>query len=143
MTWQSDEPHSISIEYEQLLQSKMVVLEKCQLECDKDSHAIKGDIAVMNMDQIASLFVRHTKDSWNSFTDITAEYVSSHLTSDGTPFDQFQFKLPFSISEEDEDTEWSCSVEFAIAYQVHNIENWDNNNGKNYQLHLRHLDHES
>ena len=141
MTWQGNEPHST--EYEQLLKSKMVLLEKCQLECEEDSHAIKGDLAVVNMDQIRNIFVRHTKDGWNSFTDITAEYVSSRFTSDGTAFDLFQFKFPFSIGEGDEDTEWSCSMEFAIAYQVHNIESWDNNNGKNYQLHLRHLDHES
>ena len=145
MSWRGDEPYSTLIEdsstFEQLLQSKMVLLEKCQLECEKDDHAIKGVAAVMNMDQMKNIFVRYTRDSWNSFTDATAEYVSSHFTSDGTAFDLFKFELPFSIAEGDDETkksEWSCSMEFAIAYQVHNIENWDNNDGSNYQLHLNH-----
>lgn len=150
MTWQCDEPRSTLMEgdgtFEQLLQSRMVLLEKCQLEYEKDSHAIKGDIAVVNMDQVTNIFVRHTSNNWDSFTDITAQYTSSRFTTDGTPFDLFQFTLPFSVSEGDgaaKNTEWSCNMEFAISYRVHNVESWDNNNGKNYQLYIRQLDHES
>ena len=128
------------------LQSRIVLLEKCQIECEEDSHAIKGDLAVINMDQVTNIFVRHTSNSWESFTDTTAQYMSSHFTSDGTSFDLFQFKLPFSIDDGNgaaKNAEWSCNMEFAISYRVHNVETWDNNNGENYQLHIRQLDHES
>jgi hypothetical protein len=150
MKWQYDEPHSTLGEeddaFEQLLRSKMVLLKKCQLKCEEDSHTIEGDITVANMDHITNIFVRHSSNSWGSFTDSTAQYVSSHFTSDGTPFDLFQFKLPFSISESvgaASHAEWSCNMEFAISYQVNNMETWDNNNGQNYQLHIRQLDYES
>ena len=150
MNWQYDEPHSTLMEedgaFEQLLRSRMVLLEKCQLKCERDGHAVEGDIAVANMDQITNIFVRHTSNGWDSFTDTTAHYVSSHFTSDGTPFDLFQFKLPFNINEGDgaaKNADWSCNMEFAISYQVANIEAWDNNNRENYQLCIRQLDHES
>lgn len=147
MSFPYDEPCSIlkgeeNKTFEELLHSKIVLLEKCRLACDKGHHAVKGVAAVINMELVKNIFVRYTKDEWNSFTDVTAEFVSSNFIGDGTTFDQFEFKLPFNTynttagNDETKDSDWSCSMEFAIAYQVHNIEFWDNNNGQNYQVHL-------
>lgn len=132
---------------EDLLRSKMVLLENCQLECDDGSYAVKGVLAVHNKDLVNNIFIRHTKDGWDSFTDIPAEFVSSHSASDGTNFDRFEFKLPFNtdgVEVADENdmatsttmSEWSCTVEFAIAYRVQSNELWDNNGERNYQINL-------
>lgn len=152
MSFQLGGPYSVSREdkasFEHILHSKMVLLEDCQLECDDGRHAVKGVLAVLDKDLVNNIFIRHTKDGWESFTDVPAEFVSSRSVGGGTNFDQFEFRLPFStdsveaVAENDVATstaisDWSCSMEFAIAYQVHNNELWDNNNENNYQVNLR------
>lgn len=161
MSFQNGGPFSVSKHakeednstFEQLLHSKTVIWESCQLECeDEKSHAVKGVIAaaVIEKAQVTNVFVRHTKDCWESYDDITAEFVSSELAGDGANFDRFEFKLPFNIDttvvagdndhEGDEISDWSCSMEFAIAYQVNTYassEFWDNNEESNYQINLR------
>lgn len=151
MSLQHDGPYSVSKEerasLEHLLRSKMVLLEDCQLECDDGSYAVKGVLAVHDKDLVNNIFIRNTKNGWESFTDIPAEFVSSHSADDGTNFDRFEFKIPFNTdslevaAENDVTTstttsKWSCSIEFAIAYQVHSNELWDNNDERNYQINL-------
>ena len=136
--------------FDQLLHSKMVVLEKYQVECNKESHEIKGVVAVMNTKPVKNIFVRYTENDWENFVDVAAKSVSSCCTNYGTNFNRFEFKLPFNVSETMitgdsalDRPDWSCSVEFAIAYQVDTVEYWDNNDGWNYKIKIRNTVHEN
>ena len=130
-------------QFEQLLHSKTVTLDKYLLECDEVNQTVKGAVAVLNGKQVKNMFLRYTNDNWKSFTDVPADRLSSNCTSDGTAFDRFHFEIPFTTdiaSAARDDTskgsDLSCKMEFAIAYQAHDVEYWDNNDGKNYQLSL-------
>ena len=132
-----------------LLREKSLLLEDCQVGCDEGKHAVKGTLAVSNVNTVSDIFVRYTKDGWKSFTDIPAEFVSSNHTGGDVSFDRCEFKLPFDLDlgssgTEDEESEqlntavsdWSCSMEFAICYRVDGNEMWDNNQEKNFQVNL-------
>ena len=81
-----------------------------------------GYIGVANLSYHKKVFVRVSSDSWESFTDISATYLSS-----SEAIDRFIFELPCS-------TEGQGCIEFAVCMETSGRCFWDNNNGSNYAV---------
>ena len=100
------------------------------LEClyTKDS-TVYGTIRVHNFVYDKRVFVRLTKDEWNSHTDIQA-WHSMNYDHDHTDVFTFQISLPKSHDANDVPKR----LLFALCLQAMTDEYWDNNQSQNYIL---------
>ena len=87
-------------------------------------NTLSGYISVANVGYEKTVFMRATKDTWETYEDFEAEWLCS---ADGGQRDRVAFTLPL---EEDIST-----VEFAIGFLVHGQKYWDNND----VLHTYHM----
>ena len=94
-----------------------ISLERMSLSAD--GNAVVGTVLVLNDCYEKSVFVRHTSNAWDTFTDAPAEWVET--VEDGA-MDRFKFSV--ELPKE------SYSVEMAFSFN----QQWDNNNTKNYNV---------
>ena len=106
----------------QRVYSQNVCLEKIMCE----NFVVSGLIRVTNLCYTKEVTVRFTLDSWATYQDIWADYMST--CSDGKT-DKFSFRITVP-----HDFEVNRDMEFAICYRVLNQEFWDNNNRSNYHV---------
>ncbi|XP_031553790.1 glycogen-binding subunit 76A-like [Actinia tenebrosa] len=104
------------------LEKQSVALESITIR----DYSISGSVKVQNIDYEKKVFIRYTKDSWQSYSDITAEYV--YGSNSGTT-DTFSFVLVIP-----NDLEKDFKIEFAICYEVLGHKFWDNNYGDNFRI---------
>ena len=91
-----------------------------------ENFVVTGLIRVTNLSFIKEVTVRFTFNSWATYRDIWADYMSS--CSDGKT-DKFSFRVTVP-----HDFEKNRHMEFAIRYRVSDQEFWDNNDRKNYHI---------
>lgn len=92
------------------------------------SNVLIGVIRVRNISYKKHVFVRYTLNQWKDYSEKHADFT--YQCCDGKA-DKFIFQL--IIRPRFHDQEISRIVEFAICYQVNNLEFWDNNYGRNYR----------
>ena len=100
------------------LKSQNISLESVSTSQPK---AIHGIVRVMNIAYDKNVLVRWTQDNWATKHDSVCSYCQG--SSDGMT-DRFSFTIP--VGEQ--------NVQFAVCYQVHDIEYWDSFNGQNYLI---------
>lgn len=91
-----------------------------------ENFVVTGVIRVTNLCYSKEVIVRFTQDSWKTYQDICADYMSS--CSDGKT-DKFSFRITLP-----HDFKANRFMELAICYRVCNQEFWDNNNTSNYRI---------
>ncbi|XP_020619098.1 protein phosphatase 1 regulatory subunit 3B-B-like [Orbicella faveolata] len=91
-----------------------------------ENFAVTGVIRVTNLCYSKEVTVRFTLDSWKTYQDIWADYMST--CSDGKT-DKFSFRITLP-----HDFKANRFMEFAICYRVWNQEFWDNNDRINYRV---------
>ena len=112
---EQDKCSNIEPEVYQRVQCGGISLEHMSLSAD--GSAVIGTILVLNDCYKKSVFVRHTSNTWDTFTDTPAEWVET--VEDGA-MDRFKFSVELPKG--------SYSVEMAFSFN----QKWDNNNTKNY-----------
>ena len=91
-----------------------------------ENFVVTGVIRVTNLCYSKEVTVRFTQDSWKTYQDICADYMST--CSDGKT-DKFSFRITLP-----HDLKANRFMEFAICYRVWNQEFWDNNDTSNYRV---------
>jgi len=91
-----------------------------------ENFVVTGVIRVTNLCFSKEVTVRFTQDSWKTYQDIWANYMST--CSDGKT-EKFSFRIPLL-----HDFKANRFMEFAICYRVWNQEFWDNNDSSNYRV---------
>lgn len=91
-----------------------------------ENFVVTGVIRVTNLCYSKEVTVRFTLDSWETYQDIWADYMST--CSDGKT-DKFSFRITVP-----HDFEVNKYMEFAICYRVLNQKFWDNNDRSNYHV---------
>lgn len=91
-----------------------------------ENFVVTGVIRVTNLCYSKEVIVRFTQDSWKTYQDICADYMSS--CSDGKT-DKFSFRITLPP-----DFKANRFMELAICYRVCNQEFWDNNHTSNYRI---------
>ena len=86
----------------------------------KSKDAVVGHVAVSSDSCPKRVFARATTDSWKTYTDICATYISSSYDHS---IDRFSFDFPHGEI-----------VEFALCMEADGTSYWNNNNGNNYIL---------
>lgn len=119
---------------------------------------IWGKISVKNIFYEKSIYIRYTFNHWKTFNEIKAQYVQDMLLkSNFKDYDTFEFSLynlknlilngssnsPVLASSSNEGSNIiEGDLEFCIHYETVDsntnkiLDFWDNNNGKNYKIHL-------
>ena len=86
---------------------------------------LNGSVQVNNMSYHKEVFVRLTRNSWRTYTDIPTVHAE---TMSGGNTDRFLFAAPLLANEE---------IHFAVCYRVNGQEFWDNNKWNNYSLKVK------
>jgi len=99
----------------------------CRLvQVEAEFPVIRGTIRVRNLEFRKHVFVRFTKNKWNTYEELSAYYIRSE---DNYDFFSFEVALgrSFGIAQE---------VEFAVCFHVMNSQKffWDSNKGLNYRV---------
>ena len=120
---QFSQPASDYYQFRERLERLSVSLENVILK----DYNIMGTVKVKNIAFEKKVKVRFTYDSWESFTDVYASYVSNRQTNAHSPYDTFAFEIQvppnFDVKK---------SIEFVVCYDAGTTEYWDNNNDNNY-----------
>lgn len=88
-----------------------------------------GTIKVPKHSHDKRVFVRCTFDGWESYKDHAGVYSNSN----NSYYDTFSFQIdvPSDLSPRK-------SIQFAICFDSENVQFWDNNDGKNYEITCNH-----
>lgn len=110
---------------DQRLQVQMVELESVELL--PGTTTLRGVTRVVNLCYSKSVYVRVTLDRWNSYFDLSAEYVPG---SSDRKTDRFTFTYTVALPLDMEGTR----VEFCLRYETSVGTFWANNKGMNYVI---------
>ncbi|XP_066257593.1 glycogen-binding subunit 76A isoform X2 [Euwallacea similis] len=104
------------------VRDQQVCLENALVD-DPILFSIKGTVRVRNLDFNKSVHIRYSLDSWKTYADVQATYLTN--SCDGFS-DRFAFTLyahTLTIGQK---------LEFACRFQCKGCQYWDNNKGRNY-----------
>ncbi|XP_003741088.1 protein phosphatase 1 regulatory subunit 3C-B isoform X2 [Galendromus occidentalis] len=121
------QPASDYLAFRKRIDDQLVALENVIVR--KDDDLLTGTIKVKNITFEKHVFVRATFDSWASYCDYPAMFVSQGASALPAMFDTFSFSIKVPAS-----AQRYGLIEICIAYKTPKGEYWDNNNGKNYKL---------
>ena len=107
------ESYSLALEPEQKIVENKVLLRSCTFSSD----IVVGTVIAAKMDCDSTTTVRYTTNEWEMYAVITTNYCGNEKRS------------IFEI-----DMEEKTHLRFAVCLHVNNMENWDNNDCKNYSL---------
>ena len=110
--------------FREKLQRQCVCLENVILK----DYTVLGTIKVKNISFEKKVVVRVSFNSWNSYTDIVANYVASGDNSK-LLYDTFAFEIHVPSTMDPHQ-----AVEFCVQYHCENGDFWDNNHGRNYRI---------
>ena len=138
-----------------MLQS--IKLEKRRSYNNFFDYFIWGKVSVKNLFYEKYIYIRYTFNHWGTFNEVKAQYVQDlSLKSSLVDYDTFEFTL-YSLeslvsnangNDQNSDSFSNKSnviegdLEFCIHYETKDPNNqkmidfWDNNNGRNYKIHL-------
>lgn len=134
-TWAADPPSNVAprllinfaqpaadyVAFREKVEKSFVSLENAIIR----DNLLIGTIKVKNISFQKSVFVRCTFDGWQSHCDCQATYYDSNNVA----FDTFSFQI-----EIPSDTDPEKSIQFAVCFKADGVENWDSNDGKNYEV---------
>lgn len=106
-------------DFRPIVLKKQVVFESWLGETKSDH--ILGYVRVANRSHQKRVFVRYTRDNWETTLEVEAYWVET--VAEET--DKFIFVIPFP-------TDWSGTIKFAIRYEVRGDQYWDNNQEMNH-----------
>ncbi len=116
------QPASDYLAFREKLNRDSVSLENVILK----DYNLLGTVKVKNISFEKNVKVRCTFDSWESSSDIAAQYVPSQCGEEN-PFDTFSFQISvppnFDVHKK---------VQFCVCFEANGQQFWDNNNGENY-----------
>jgi protein phosphatase 1 regulatory subunit 3A/B/C/D/E len=93
-------------------------------------YTVEGTIKVKNITFEKRVFVRLSLDEWETFEDFEATYVPGPgVPGYSEPYDTFSFTMDISPS-----FDVMKKVQFAVCFNEHDIDHWDNNGGENYTI---------
>ncbi|KAI8875159.1 carbohydrate-binding module family 21 protein [Backusella circina FSU 941] len=103
--------------------NKIIRVEKSHFRLTENT--MIGKVLVKNLDYHKTVMIRYTFDFWETYKNVQASFCQHHKI-----YDVFSFHVN-GIPK-------TCStIYFAICYRVgDNQEYWDNNNGRNYEIHI-------
>uniref|UniRef100_A0A4W3GK09 CBM21 domain-containing protein n=1 Tax=Callorhinchus milii TaxID=7868 RepID=A0A4W3GK09_CALMI len=110
------------------VRAQMVELESVET-VEGDPLSIQGLVRVLNLDFVKTVHIRASLDSWATYYDYPAEYVSDQAD---THTNLFRFRLSF-VPPFVRD---GARFEFAARYEVPEGVHWANNAGRNYSVPL-------
>ncbi len=124
------QPASNYMAFREKLDKNCVSLENVIL---KDYNLI-GTIRVKNLAFEKTVKVRCTFDSWETHTDIVANFVPNNpvigtASSAKSRYDTFKFEISVPPAMDP-----NKKVQFCICYEVNNAQYWDSNDGANYEV---------
>ncbi|KAI8997315.1 putative phosphatase regulatory subunit-domain-containing protein [Pilobolus umbonatus] len=93
----------------------------------KNELNLEGRCRVNNISFEKMVTVRYSIDLWNTSNETTAIFRES-IPSTNHQWDRFTFSIPIQAKNETQ------VIYLALKYSVNNMEYWDNNNGKNYEI---------
>ncbi|XP_042202522.1 protein phosphatase 1 regulatory subunit 3A isoform X2 [Callorhinchus milii] len=111
------------------VRAQMVELESVET-VEGDPLSIQGLVRVLNLDFVKTVHIRASLDSWATYYDYPAEYVSDQAD---THTNLFRFRLSF-VPPFVRD---GARFEFAARYEVPEGVHWANNAGRNYSVRLQ------
>ncbi|ORX52842.1 hypothetical protein DM01DRAFT_1270646, partial [Hesseltinella vesiculosa] len=115
------------------LTNAAIRMENVQLDHD----VLIGRCRVANLAYQKLVTVRYSLDCWHTFHELDALYREPIASTTNT-WDRFTFEIPVlhdsPILHPPSRKPFTCWI--ALRYQVNGQEFWDNNDGKNYQIHL-------
>ena len=117
------QPASDYYQFREKLERLSVSLENVILK----DYVLLGTVKVKNIAFEKKVKVRFTCDSWDTFTDVTANYVSNRHANANSPYDTFAFEINVPPTFDPKK-----SVQFVVCYEVGDKQFWDNNNEVNY-----------
>ncbi|XP_043102797.1 protein phosphatase 1 regulatory subunit 3C-B-like [Puntigrus tetrazona] len=109
------------------LRERMVALESCNVtRC-----AILGTVRVKNVCFEKAVHIRVTFDAWRSYRDVPCSYLEQSYGEPGTDVFEFNVGVPERMNPRER-------VEFCVSYlpAALGAAHWDNNDGKNYCVHV-------
>ncbi|KAG1949183.1 protein phosphatase 1 regulatory subunit 3C-B isoform X1 [Pimephales promelas] len=109
------------------LQDHMVLLESC----DVTKRCILGTVRVKNVCFEKAVHIRITFDAWSSYRDVPCAYLDQSYGEPGTDVFEFNISVPERIDPR-------RRIEFCVSYlpAALGVTEWDNNDGKNYCIHV-------
>ncbi|KAL6624106.1 hypothetical protein LY90DRAFT_665481 [Neocallimastix californiae] len=118
-----------------LPQGKNVILESVGLIDDEtqEHDIVRLNIQVRNIAFEKKVKVHYSFDNWKTVKIENATYHSSEINECKESIDKFILKID---TDRDEEEESVTHLQFAIQYQVHEQDFWDNNDEKNYSLRI-------
>jgi hypothetical protein len=130
---------------EKFTNKSSIFLETLSMNDTKDS--LIGLIAVKNLSFHKDIHLRYTFDDWKTIIEIECTFESE---TKNVPrilkrnnYDRFKFKLElknfnFLINKDKPHSASTIGLKFCIRYRYDNLEIWDNNNFRNYEIELTH-----
>ncbi|XP_060520814.1 glycogen-binding subunit 76A [Cylas formicarius] len=106
----------------ELVRDNLVCLENAFVD-DPVLFSIRGFVRVRNLDFHKSVHIRYTLDSWKTFADVQATYVSNSCDGFSDKFSFIVYAHTLKVGQR---------LEFACRFQCRGCQYWDNNNGRNY-----------
>ena len=91
---------------------------------------VLGSVLVSNISYHKDVRLRYTYDSWESWSELTLDYVPKMEINCQQEYDRFSFETNFNCPH------LRSMVSFCICYICDQREFWDNNDGLNYSLKL-------
>ncbi|NXX17715.1 PR3CB phosphatase, partial [Podargus strigoides] len=117
------QPSADYVAFRSRIHSNFVCLESCLIQ----DRALSGTVKVRNIEYEKKVMIRITFDGWQSFQDISCQYMQSRYGSADTDTFSFELALPKPSV--------SCrATEFCISFQCGQKTHWDNNHGRNYRI---------
>lgn len=109
------------------MRERMVLLESCKVT----RRSILGTVRVRNVCFEKAVHIRITFDAWSSYLDVPCTYLDQCYGEPGTDVFEFNVTVP-------EQLETGGRIEFCLSYLPSGFSaaEWDNNNGKNYCVHV-------
>ncbi|CCH41873.1 hypothetical protein BN7_1412 [Wickerhamomyces ciferrii] len=135
------------INFEKIKYNEKIHIEKSsifleRISIDEENDCILGVIAVKNLSFEKKIHIRYTFDHWKTVIEIESFYIENESIPKvlkRSNYDRFKFKIPlinFKFMSESK-----IKVFFCIRYRykqinLNEVEIWDNNNYKNYEIEL-------
>lgn len=102
------------------------------LELSQSCRLIKGKVAVLNIAFQKDISILFSLDNWQTVSEVAAEHLQSHHEGHSVVSDFFSFVIDKDNLPLDTSNILQLCARYAVANQVF----WDNNNERNYRIHL-------
>ncbi|KAJ5240688.1 uncharacterized protein N7469_002279 [Penicillium citrinum] len=102
------------------------------LELSPSYRLIRGKVAVLNIAFQKDISILFSLDNWKTVSEVAAEHLQSHHEGHSVVSDLFSFVIDKDNLPLDTGNILQLCARYAVANQLF----WDNNNERNYRIHL-------